>query len=59
MEVVYRDLSRATSATLTVAPDEAAKHGGVDFVLIRPAVAAGATAPVAVAVTKLRFAPVG
>jgi hypothetical protein len=57
MEVVFRDLSRGTSATLTVAADEAAKHGGVDFVLIRPAVAAGATAPVAV--TKLRFAPIG
>ena len=52
MEAVYRDLNRATFATLTVPADQAAAHGGVDFVLLKP-VAAGTP----VAVTKIRFAP--
>jgi hypothetical protein len=54
MEVVFRDLTRATTDSLTVTADQAQPHGGIDFVLIRPAVA---TAPVAV--TKISFAALG
>ena len=53
MEVVFRDLSRGTAPTLTVTSDDARGHGGIDFVLIKPA---DGTAPVAV--TKMRVAPV-
>ncbi|MFD0524766.1 hypothetical protein [Paractinoplanes durhamensis] len=51
MEVTFRDLSRGTSATLTVPPDISAAHGGVDQLLIR-ALGGGP-----VAVTKLKVAP--
>jgi hypothetical protein len=57
LEVVFRDLQRLPSPTLTVPADVAAKHGGVDQILIKPAVAGGANAPVAL--TKIRFAPLG
>jgi hypothetical protein len=52
MEIVYRNLRRAPSATLTVPADQAQANGGVDFLLIRPL---QADSPVAV--TALRFAP--
>ena len=50
MEVVYRDLSRSTEATLTVAADKARTHGGIDSILIRPA-----TGPVQL--TAIAFSP--
>ncbi|MEU4237095.1 hypothetical protein [Actinoplanes sp. NPDC026619] len=49
MEITFKDFSRADSATLTVPADLAAKHGGVDQVLIR-----STAGPVAV--TKLKIA---
>lgn len=52
MEIVYRNLRRAPSATLTVPADQAQANGGVDFLLIRPL---QAESPVAI--TALRFAP--
>jgi hypothetical protein len=53
MEVVYRDLSRSTEPTLTVAADQAKAKGGIDSVLIRPT----ATGPAAV--TAIKFSPLG
>jgi hypothetical protein len=57
MEIIFKDLSRQGSPTLTVPADLAAQHGGVDQILIKPAVAGAASTPVAV--TKIRFAPLG
>ena len=57
MEVTFKDLSRVSSPTLTVPADLAAQHGGVDQILIKPAVAGAPNTPVAV--TKMRFAPLG
>ncbi|WP_433292358.1 hypothetical protein ACQP2F_27790 [Actinoplanes sp. CA-030573] len=56
MEVHFADLSNAPAPTLTVPPELAAQHGGVDYVLISPAVAGGGVAT-PVAVTALKFAP--
>jgi hypothetical protein len=58
LDVAYRDLNRATLPTLAVPADQAKAHGGVDFVLVRPSPANGAT-PTPVAVTKLAVAPIG
>jgi len=56
MEVTFKDLSRLPSApTLTVPADVAAQHGGIDQILLKPAVAGAPNTPVAV--TKIRFAP--
>jgi hypothetical protein len=56
MEVTFKDLSRLPSApTLTVPADVAAQHGGIDQILLKPAVAGAPSTPVAV--TKIRFAP--
>ncbi|MFI5891613.1 hypothetical protein ACIA5D_16030 [Actinoplanes sp. NPDC051513] len=57
MEATFVDLSRQPAPGLVVPAELAAAHGGVDYVTIKPAAAAGAGTPVAV--TKLRFAPVG
>lgn len=58
IEVTFKDLKRLPSApTLTVPADVAAQHGGIDQILIKPAVAAAPNTPVAV--TKIRFAPLG
>jgi hypothetical protein len=56
LEVVYRDLSRATLPGLSVSADLAKAHGGVDFLLVRPGSADGAATP-PVAVTAISFAP--
>ena len=55
MQAFFVDLTNATSATLTVPADQAAQHGGIAYVLIRPAGAGGVAAPVAV--TAMRVAP--
>jgi hypothetical protein len=55
MEVTFKDLQRGAAPTLTVSAEDAAKHGGIDQILIKPAVAGAAGTPVAV--TKIRFAP--
>ncbi|MCU7727295.1 hypothetical protein ODJ79_26495 [Actinoplanes sp. KI2] len=57
MEVTFKDLQRLPAPTLVVPADVAAKHGGVDQVLLKPAVTGAPNAPVAV--TKIRFAPLG
>ena len=57
LEAVFKDLKRLPFPTLTVPADVAAQHGGVDQILIKPAVAGAPNAPVAV--TKIRFAPLG
>ena len=54
MEIHFVDLSNATSPTLTVPGDLATQHGGVDYVLIKPAVAS-AGGPVPVALTALKL----
>jgi hypothetical protein len=56
MEVVYRDLSRETLTALTVPAEKAKTHGGIDFLLVRPASADGAAAP-PVALTAIEIAP--
>ncbi|GAB1691451.1 hypothetical protein [Krasilnikovia sp. M28-CT-15] len=55
MEVVYRDLTSEVKPDLTVA--NAAKHGGIDFVLVRPRTAAGGGTPAPVALTGIRIGP--
>jgi hypothetical protein len=55
MEATFVDLNRAPAPGLVVPADLAKAHGGVDYVLLKPAAAAGAGAPVAV--TRMRFAP--
>jgi len=55
MEVTFKDLRRLPAPTLTVPADVAAQHGGIDQILLKPAVAGAPNAPVAV--TKIRFAP--
>ena len=57
MEVTFKDLQRQPAPTLTVPADVAAQHGGIDQILLKPAVAGAPSAPVAV--TKIRFAPLG
>ena len=58
MEVTFKDLKRLPSApTLTVPADVAAQHGGIDQILLKPAVAGVPNTPIAV--TKIRFAPLG
>jgi len=52
MEVVFRDLKRQLPDSLTITADQVQPHGGIDFLLVRPAVA---TAPVAL--TAITFAP--
>jgi hypothetical protein len=54
MEATFVDLTRQPAPGLVVTAELAKAHGGVDYVTIKPA-AAGAP----VAVSKLRFAPVG
>ncbi|GAB1641038.1 hypothetical protein [Krasilnikovia sp. MM14-A1259] len=57
MEVVYRDLTREVRPDLTVA--NAAGHGGIDFVLVRPRAGAGGATPADVAITGIRIGPLG
>jgi hypothetical protein len=54
MEATFIDLTRQPAPGLVVTAELAKAHGGVDYVTIKPA-----TAGSPVAVTKLRFAPLG
>ncbi|MGX6606308.1 COG1470 family protein [Micromonosporaceae bacterium Da 78-11] len=56
LEVVYRDLSRQTLPEPTVLAALAKAHGGIDFLLVRPASADGAATP-PVALTAISVAP--
>jgi hypothetical protein len=53
MEIHFVDLSNATSPALTVPGDLATQHGGVDYVLIKPAATGGGPVPVALTAMKL------